>query len=128
MAKLAPAWDWQSRDINDWNTTTFRSYLQHTHEQRFGIAYVSRSIKVEAGMLSQAIKQYGKEALKEFIDECFLEYKPSPQYPSLTFGFMYSYMRERIMPKVLAEMARKERLAVAAQESVMSEEELTNWL
>lgn len=128
MAREKLPTDWRERPLGKWNATTFRLYLSDTHQERFGIPYISRSIKTEAAMCKRMIDEYGAEATKAFIDECFREYKPNPQYPSINFAFMYSFMRDRVMPKVLAEIARRDRLAMAEQHAVMTEEEITNWL
>ncbi|MGG1445059.1 hypothetical protein ABE354_24005 [Brevibacillus laterosporus] len=69
------------------------------------------------------IDEHGSEMVKRFIDGCFREYKPTRQYPTLTFTFMYTYMRARVLAKVLREERR-----VATKENVMSTEELAEWL
>jgi hypothetical protein len=127
MAKQKLPTDWRERPLDKWNSATFRLYLYDMHQERFSIPYVARSIKTEAAMCKRMIDEYGAESVKSFIDECFREYKPTPQYPSINFAFMYSFMRDRIMPKVLAENARKERMTLTHQ-PVMTEEEITNWL
>nr|WP_181460716.1 hypothetical protein [Brevibacillus laterosporus] len=58
---------------------------------------------------------------KRFIDGCFREYKPTRQYPTLTFTFMYTYMRARVLARVLRDEKR-----VYADNS-QSNEELTEW-
>ena len=99
-SKLPPATDWQARDINDWNTTTFRQYLYDRHRELYGLDYVG-AVKRDCGMISGMIKQHDKATVKAFIDECFRQYKPSTQYPTLNFYFMKTYMSERVLPKVL---------------------------
>jgi hypothetical protein len=107
MAK-APAHDWRNRELKDWNATTFRAYIAHLHEQKFKLPYVSNSIKAEAKNIKLMYEKYGKEVLKDFIDECFRQYRPRPNY-TLTFFFMFSHMRERILPQVLKRHQSKKR-------------------
>jgi len=106
--KLPPATDWQARDINDWNTTSFRQFLYDRHRELYGLDYVG-AVKRDCGMISGMIKQHDKATVKAFIDECFRQYKPSTQYPTLNFYFMKTYMSERVLPKVLLAQ-RAERL------------------
>lgn len=106
---LPSATEWESRNINDWNATTFRSYLQAKHEELYGIPYVTRNYAMEAGMIKKSYEEYGKDVTKAFIDACFSDYKPTKQYPSLNYAFMYSYMRNRILPRLLAEQAKDRR-------------------
>ncbi|WP_236848056.1 hypothetical protein [Brevibacillus laterosporus] len=69
------------------------------------------------------IDEHGTEVVKRFIDGCFRAYKPTRQYPTLTFTFMYTYMRARVLAMVLREEKR-----VTAEGNVMSTEELAEWL
>ncbi|WP_231929030.1 hypothetical protein [Brevibacillus sp. SKDU10] len=69
------------------------------------------------------IDEHGTEIVKRFIDGCFRTYKPTRQYPTLTFTFMYTYMRARVLATALREERR-----VTAAENVLSENELVEWL
>lgn len=128
--KLPPATDWRARDISDWNATTFRSYLADTHAELYGIPYVTRSYGMEAKLIRDMIDQHGVEIVKAFIDACFSEYKPTRQYPGINFAFMFTYMRGRILPRLIAEnLLRKEReFARKTQNDGLSYEELAEWL
>ena len=99
--KLPPADAWAERNIADWNTTTFRQYLYDRHRELYGLDYVG-AVKRDCGMISGMIKQHDKATVKAFIDECFRQYKPSTQYPGINFIFMVTYMKDRILPRVLA--------------------------
>jgi hypothetical protein len=125
--KLPPATDYNARAIMDWNATSFRTYLADKHAERFGIPYVPRKITIEAKLIRNMIDEYGPEITRRFIDECFREYKPTPQYPSLNFVFMFSYMKERVIPRILAEVKRKEERE-AAKEAAPSASEIDEWL
>lgn len=111
--KLPPASDWQARAIKDWNAASFRSYISQKHEELYGIPYVARNYAMEAKLVKTMYEEHGKEATRQFIDACFEDYKPTQQYPGINFAFMYSYMKGRILPKILveqkAEVKRKER-------------------
>lgn len=63
---------------------------------------------MEGRMLKAFIAEHKPEATKQFIDACFADYKPTREYPGLNFAFMYSYMRSRLLPRVLEEIRKKE--------------------
>lgn len=106
---LPPAHDWRARDLADWNATTFAAYLSERHEDTLGIKYVAgNNVSRERAMLKRMIDEYGPDVTKRFIDVCLAEYKPTPQYPGVSFTFMYSYMRARVLPRVLAELKREQ--------------------
>ncbi|MGH0422144.1 hypothetical protein [Bacillus cytotoxicus] len=121
--------DFRNLPIEKWNVTTFREYLKHEHEERYKIPYVTRSYAMEGRMLKTFIAEYKPEATKQFIDACFADYKPTQEYPGLNFAFMYSYMRGRILPRVLDEL-RKEEAKLQRQTEVMevSTEEIIDYL
>lgn len=125
--KLPKAADWQARDLNDWNTTTFRTYIADRHSELYGIAYVTRSYSAEAGMLKRMLEDHGPVALKAFIDLCFADYKPTRQYPGLNFSFMYAYMRTRNLPRVLADIKRMEAAKETPAETGGNEIEEKGW-
>lgn len=106
--KLPPANDWRARNIYKWNATTFGSYLEDTHEDLYGIPYVTRSYGMERRLIRKMIDDYGGEVTKRFIDVCFEMYKPTTQYPGINFAFMYSYMKERHLPPILADLKAEE--------------------
>jgi|SRR5690625_2329487 len=130
--KLPPATDWQARDIEDWNTTTFTAYMQDKHRELFGCEYVPmRNWAMEQGMIGRLIGtrtkkgSHSKETVKRFIDEAFETYRPTKQYPGTNFGFIYSY-RRNILQRIEAEELRKEQRKESEkpkQES-MAEDEL----
>jgi hypothetical protein len=100
---LPPAHDWRARDLADWNATTFAAYLAERHEDIFGIKYVAgNNVAMERAMLKRMIDEYSPDVTRRFIDACLAEYKPTPQYPGVSFTFMYAYMRARVLPRVLA--------------------------
>src|SRR5690606_16899455 len=126
--RMPPATDWQARDIEDWNVTTFTEYMKDKHRELFGCEYVpfGGTWRTEQGMLGRLIGTrakpgtHDKAIIKRFIDETFEAYKPTPQYPGTNFGFMYSY-RKYELQRIEAEEKRKK----AAQ--VKSEEQAKDW-
>lgn len=125
--KLPQATDWRARDLADWNSHTFRAYISDKHAELYGIAYVTRNYGMEARLIKSMIDAHGTDVTKRFIDECFREYRPTPQYPGINFAFMYSYKRERILPRILAEVKREQQRQQAAERR-MSAEEIAEWL
>lgn len=128
MAKPKLPTDYRDRPLDAWTAHQFRHYLADKHVERYGITYVARSIAMESKMIRNMIDEHGAVITKCFIDRCFVEHRPSAQYPGVNFAFMYSYMRDRVLPKLLAEKARQERMAQANVEAEMSAEEINEWL
>lgn len=121
--------DFRNLPIEKWNVTTFREYLKHVHEERYKIPYVTRSYAMEGRMLKMSLAEYNQEVLKRFIDACFADYKPTREYPGLNFAFMYSYMRSRLLPRVLEEIRRKEaRFSRNTEHIVVSTEDIIGYL
>lgn len=121
--------DFRNLPIEKWNVTTFREYLKHVHEERYKIPYVTRSYAMEGRMLKTFIAEYKPGATKLFIDACFADYKSTREYPGLNFAFMYSYMRSRLLPRVLGEIRRKgAHLSRNTEHISVSTEEIIDYL
>jgi hypothetical protein len=116
--------DWRNLPKSDWTVTTFRQYLADQHEAKYAIKYTTRNFAIEARWLKAMIAEHGPEVVKAFIDGCFAEYKPTRDYPGLSFSFMFSYQRARILPRVLAEAKRRQ----VVQKAVEETEDLSDWL
>jgi len=122
-------------EVTAWNTRHFANYLADEHKRLYRIDYVPfRGYQAEAGILGRYIGTakkpglYDKALVKAFIDACFAEYKPSAQYPGLSFGFMSTYMT-RNLQRLQAEEARKETSAKAVADSDNGKlDELERWL
>ena len=88
-----------------------------------------RSWRMEQGLLGNLIgtarKQgtHDKAIIKRFIDEAFATYKPTPQYPGINFGFIYTY-RRNILQRLQAEENRKKE----RQENEATLDDLAEWL
>lgn len=114
-SKLPHAKDWQARDVKDWNVTTFHAYLIEKHEEKFAAPYFPFATwVVEKKMLKTCIDEYGRETIKQFIDECFRDYKPNADYAGISFGFMFKYMN-RILQRLLSEQAKKQKDEIRRQ-------------
>ncbi|MEI4802017.1 hypothetical protein WAZ07_11895 [Bacillus sp. FJAT-51639] len=121
--------DFRNLPIGKWNVTTFREYLKHVHEGRYGIPYVTRSYTMEGRMLKMSLAEYNQVVLKRFIDACFADYKPTREYPGLNYALMYSYIRGRLLPRVLDELCREEaRLQRQVEVTQVSTEEIIDYL
>lgn len=116
--------DWRNLPVDSWTVTTFRQYLADQHEAKYGIKYTTRSFAIEGRWLKAMIAEHNAEIVKAFIDGCFAEYKPTRDYPGLSFSFMFSYQRARILPRVLSESKRR----AIVQQAVEETEDLSDWL
>lgn len=102
------------KPVSKWNVRDFQSYLKAEHERLFGLPYVPmRGWKAEAGMLGRWVGtnrkpgEYGPEITKRFIDLCFAEYRPTAEWPGISFGFMQTYMG-RNLQRAVAEIRDEE--------------------
>lgn len=121
--------DWRNLPADKWTVTTFRQFLADQHEAKYGIPYTARNFAIEGRWLKSMIAEHGSEVVRAFIEGCFAEYKPTRDYPGLNFGFMYSYQRARVLPRVLAEAKRKEAAeARRAQAGEKVDDNLIDWL
>jgi hypothetical protein len=103
MTKRSPGADYESVPIPEWNVSHFHAWLIAETKSRFNVDYApfgrgtlaSRWL-AEKGMLKQACATYGNEVMRRFIERCLESYRPTPQYPAINFGFMYSYRRDEL--------------------------------
>ena len=102
------------KPVSKWNVRDFQSYLKAEHERLYGVPYVPmRGYQAEAGMLGRWVGtkrkpgEYGPEVTKRFIDLCFAEYRPTAEYPGISFGFMQTYMG-RNLQRAVAEIKAEE--------------------
>lgn len=128
MAK-AKAKHYTELSVADWNTAHFQAYLRDKHVEKFGIQYASAGgLMAERAQIAKYIGTarksglYSKETVKTFIDACFDAYKPTAQYPGLSFYFMTSYMTQYLQQ---AELVSKHKEAEAYADNFT---ELEGWL
>jgi hypothetical protein len=125
--KLPPATDWKERNIENWTTTTFKAYLVHLSEETFHLPYVpfKGGWAAEMKLLKLSIEEMGTQVLKELIEEAYKGYKPSANYPSLSFGFIYSYMKPQLYPRILKRKQEEEETRKREENKIIkSKEEL----
>jgi len=116
--------------IDKWNAAHFQAYLADQHIERYGIQYASAGGSLaERNLIAKYIGTarksgaYSKETLKAFIDACFTQYKPTQQYPGLSFWFMQEYMKRLLQQ---AELASKR--SEAEREANEDLTEVADWL
>lgn len=110
---------YETKPVAKWNTRDFQAYLKEEHERLYGVPYAPfRGYQAEAGMLGRWVGtkrkpgEHGPEITKRFIDMCFADYKPSIEWPGVSFGWMQTYMGrnlQRAVSAVQAEEARGKR-------------------
>ncbi|MEK3988057.1 hypothetical protein MHB77_32535 [Paenibacillus sp. FSL K6-3166] len=126
--------DWRNLPLADWNTLTCHTMIIEMNAEKFGVEkYVPmRGWQFEQGVLKRSLAEYGAPALRETIERAFAEHHITPKYPQLTAGFIVAYMLPRIMPQVLANGQRKERVKAAQEQAIvnggMTAEELAEFL
>jgi len=121
--------DWRNLPLEHWNVRTIHRMVEDLNAEKFGVEkYVPlRGWGFEQGAIKRALTEYGAAALRETIERAFAEYRPTAQYPQLTAGFLIAYMLPRIMPQVLAEEKRRNRVEETTTDA-MSAEEMAGWL
>lgn len=88
------------KPVENWTVRDFHNYMIAEHERLFGVSYMpSGTWKAEQGLLGRIVgtktKQgsYDKALIKSFIDKCMQTYRPTANYPGISFGFMWAYRR-----------------------------------
>ena len=126
-------YDWQARDITDWNANTFLAFIGDKTKELYGVDYApggtgakSARWSRERGMLKNAQGRYGNAVLKRFIEICLREYRTNKpdQFPYPTVVFMISYM-DRFFAVAQSEIARENRRKKVDE---VDYEELADWL
>lgn len=104
------------KPIEKWTVRDFHNYLMNEHSRILGVQYVPfRSWRVEQGLLGGIIGTtgkngktgtHGKATIKDFIDNCLATYKPTKDYPGISFGFMWTYKKNYLQQLEKAETAK----------------------
>lgn len=102
--------NWQERNIEDWNVTTFTEFLKAKHKELFGIDYApfGGTWGMEQRILGDLIGTKSKkgtanpEHVVQFIERTFEDYSPTRKYPGTSFGFMWTY-RKNVWQQIQAE-------------------------
>jgi hypothetical protein len=94
---------YSEKEVADWNTNDFIAYLSDEHQRRFNVDYQPFGTWAsERGQLGnwigtrKKVGKYGAEFTKRFIDLCMADYKPTRDYPGVSWGFMVAYMKANI--------------------------------
>ncbi|WP_051236125.1 hypothetical protein [Paenibacillus pinihumi] len=118
--------DWRNLSIGHWNTITITEYFRDMNEDHYGLPAAEylpmRNWSAESGMIKRALTEHGSEVLRRAFDECFHTYKPTREYPYLTAGFAVSYLINRMVPKIKADLT-----AEAVTESKPDYEAVNTW-
>ncbi|AUS14806.1 hypothetical protein [Bacillus velezensis] len=102
---------YETKPVAKWKTPDFIGYLHAKHKETYGIPYVTNNRGMEAKNLKRMIDEQGAEVTRRFIDKCFAEKKPTLKYPGCNFAFMFSYMRESVLSRVLTEVQAEQKRA-----------------
>lgn len=104
--------DWRNLPTPAWNTLSLLAFTADMNREKYGVEeYVPfRNWAVERGMVKTALERYGPEVMRKVFTQAFAEYRPSRDYPILTAGFVISYVMSRLLPRILAEKAERERM------------------
>lgn len=104
----------KEKDVSKWNTTDFHGYLSEITADKFGVTYApfgrgsaSQKWLIEKSQIKSMIAKEGAETTKAFIDYCVENYRPTAQYPFISFGFMSAYRKDDL-PRVQAAIAKQQ--------------------
>ena len=115
--------DFNNCPIDKWNGTTFREYVKHLNQQKYGIPCVSNNVAVENSMIKNFVKEYGNEVAKSFFEECLKTHIGTDQYPTCNIGFMISYMKASVLPRVLNQAAKKSKIEELREQLLSTQQE-----
>ena len=129
--KLPPAHEFNERDIKDWNCTTFSSYMNHLHNETYGLPYQSfgGGIAAEKKLMKATLDAVGPEDLKEIITQSFATHKLQPKFPYLSFGFINTYLKPTIYARILFERQGKEKAAIfKSKVKKIAADDMKDWI
>lgn len=126
--------DYTDKDVHDWNVNDFIAYMDDKHQEYHGLPMAPmRSWSAERGLVGTVVGtktkagKHDKEVVRRFIDYTFGNYKPSRQYPTTSFMFMYTY-RQQDLIRIMAEYQQEKKEAEAqAKQSEGIDDEILNW-
>lgn len=122
-----------NKPVAEWNTTDFRDYLEYEHKRLLGVSY--RPYKNWAQELALIGRRVGTkkkpgdstpEFTKAFIDECFRTYKPTKEFPGISFSFMWQF-RANVWQRMEAEWQRKAEREASVVTSDNNDNDLEGW-
>jgi hypothetical protein len=122
----------------DWNANDFLAYIADRHLAVYGTEYTppGRNWSLERGLIGSLIgtkgrnpkpRKYEPEVVRAFIDECLRTHRCSPQYPTVSFTWLYKWKTD-IWARVLADYQRKVAAAERAKQAESEVEDISDWL
>lgn len=122
----------------DWSVNDFLAYLSDRHLAVYGTEYIppGRNWQVERGLIGGLIgtrgrnaktRKYEPEVVRAFIDECFRTHRCTPQWPTVSFTWLWKWKTD-VWARVLADYNRRKAAEARAVEQTQDIEELTDWL
>lgn len=93
--------DFENIPLELWKTTTFRAYCEHLNLLKFGMKSITRNIQGENAQMSRDIKQYGREAVKKFIEICIAEWTGNQNFPTASYSQLRVIKLEQTMPRAV---------------------------
>lgn len=131
---------YNEKAVADWNVKDFTDYLADRHLAVYGTEYTppGRNWQVERGLIGGLIgtrgknakpRKYEPELVKAFIDECFRVHKCTPQWPTVSFQWLWKWKTD-IWVRMVAEHGRKQAAEARAKQGDAPEvdENLIDWL
>ena len=102
--------DYINCPIESWNGTTFREYAKHLNISKYGIPCMSNNVMVENSMVKNLTKEVGNVVAKKFFEECIKTHQGSDKYPTCNVGFMITYMKASVLPRVMNQEVKKSKI------------------
>jgi hypothetical protein len=127
---------YSEKDVSQWSTNDFLSYIADRHLAVYGTEYTppGRNWSLERGLIGSLIgtkgrnpkpRKYEPEVVKAFIDTCLLEYRPTKEYPGISFWFMWTYKTNTWQKVQLSETKKK---VNKERQMTYENEDLEGWL
>lgn len=124
-AKKISTKDWRNLPTDQWNVTSFHSFLIDETKRRFDAEYVpggrgpkSKRWTAEKGVIKRELDRRGAAVVRKFIEICWREYYTSDpnKYPYPTFFFMCGF-QDRNWTEAEREVKKAEERAEMAERS-----------
>jgi hypothetical protein len=131
---MTMALTYNEKPVARWSTNDFIAYLCDRHLAIYGAEYTppGRNWQVERGLIGTLIgtkgknakpRKYEPEVVKAFIDECFRTHRCTPQWPTVSFTWLWKWKTD-VWARVVATEQRKAIVMKAVEE----DEQIDDWL
>jgi hypothetical protein len=125
---------YNEKPVDKWTTNDFLAYLCDRHSAIYGTEYTppGRNWQVERGLIGTLIgtkgknakpRKYEPEVVKAFIDECLRTHRCTPQWPTVSFTWLWKWKTD-VWARVQADSQRRQYV----QQAVEGTEEIDDWL